>query len=63
MPQTITAAHWRERAEEARSLAGHMTSDEARRAMLGVARNYDMLAEYAERLQNAQAKGTAPTSD
>jgi hypothetical protein len=40
-----------------------MTSEEGRNAMLGVARNYDSLAEYAERLQNRDPKGTAHTPD
>jgi hypothetical protein len=63
MPETIAAAHWRKLAEKARGLAGHMTSEEARSTMLGIARNYDTLAEYAERLQNPQLKGKAHTPD
>ena len=40
--------HWRNRAEEARALAEHLTSLEARRVMLGIAQDYDRLAQDGE---------------
>ena len=40
--------HWRERAEQARALAGEMGDREARDAMLKVAEQYDRLAQWAE---------------
>jgi hypothetical protein len=52
MSNKITAAQWRERAEETRVLAEGMVSEEARRDMLEIARQYDKLAEHAERQRN-----------
>ena len=43
------AAHWRARAEEARSIAGAMRDPEAHRAMLGIAAGYERLADAALR--------------
>jgi hypothetical protein len=40
--------HWRHRAEEARVLAEHLTTPEARLVMLGVAEGYDRLAQDGE---------------
>jgi hypothetical protein len=40
--------HWRNRAEEARGLAAHLTNSEARRVMLSVAEGYDRLAQDGE---------------
>jgi hypothetical protein len=40
--------HWRNRAEEARSLAEHLTTGDARRVMLGIAEDYDRLAQGGE---------------
>jgi hypothetical protein len=42
------AKHWRERAEEARVHAEAMTDPEAKRTMLGIAAEYERLAELAE---------------
>jgi hypothetical protein len=56
MPERFTVADWRERAEGARVLAGRMTSEESRQAMLEVARNYEALAEYAEGLAPKQGR-------
>ena len=39
--------HWRERAEEARALANQMNDQEARQLMLGIAKDYERLAERA----------------
>ena len=41
--------HWRARAEEARALADQMTSDDTKETMLRIAKDYDRLAELAER--------------
>jgi hypothetical protein len=40
--------HWRYRAEEARAMAGGMEDSDARRAMLGIASSYEMIAERVE---------------
>jgi len=50
MPATILddAPHWRERAEEVRSVADQMNDPAARRAMEEIARAYDKLADRAE---------------
>ncbi len=41
------AEHWRDRAEEARTLAGQMTDSKARATMLEIAAGYDTMAEHA----------------
>jgi hypothetical protein len=45
-----TEQHWRERAEEARTLSDSMNSDETKRQMLEIARGYDLMAEQAVKL-------------
>jgi len=45
--------HWRDRAKEARAIADEMKDPDAKQAMLGIARNYVLLAERAE----TRAKG------
>jgi hypothetical protein len=50
------AAHWRERAEEARALAAVMMTPSARREMLQIAIAYEMLAERAERTARLLAR-------
>jgi hypothetical protein len=48
--------HWRERAEEARTIAEQMHTEDAKRQMLSIARGYDRMAEHAEaRLLNKVA--------
>jgi hypothetical protein len=42
-------AHWRQRAQEARSIADQLHDPAAKQAMLGVAQNYDQLATIAEK--------------
>lgn len=51
MAQHFTAAHWHERAEEARTLAAEMADEKSRQGMLEVAGNYDKLAAYAEKME------------
>jgi hypothetical protein len=46
--------HWRQRAEEARVLAEQMSDAASREKMLGIAKDYERLAERAE--QRAQEK-------
>jgi hypothetical protein len=41
--------HWRERAEEVRTLSDQMDYGESRRVLLRIAEDYDRLAEHAER--------------
>ncbi len=47
------AAHWRNRAAEARTIALSLTSREAKRRMLSVAINYVKIAREAEARANA----------
>jgi hypothetical protein len=46
--------HWRDRAKEASAIADEMKDPDAKQAMLGIARNYVLLAERPE----ARAKGS-----
>jgi predicted Rossmann-fold nucleotide-binding protein len=43
--------HWRDRAEEARTMAERMMDDYAKEAMMRIADEYDRLADQAEQRQ------------
>jgi|EndMetStandDraft_3_1072993.scaffolds.fasta_scaffold557144_2 hypothetical protein len=47
--QSRDAERWRERAKEVRAMADHVTYLPAKNELLRVAREYDQLAEKAER--------------
>jgi hypothetical protein len=49
MPDAIdTPEHWRKSAEETRTLVGTISDPNTKRAMLGIAESYEMLARDAE---------------
>jgi hypothetical protein len=48
MPNRLGAAHWHERAEEARSIAEGLSDPAAKATMLTIAASYDRMAGYAE---------------
>jgi hypothetical protein len=48
--------HWRQRAEQARALAGQMSDDASKEMMLGIARDYELLAERAEHRAREERK-------
>jgi hypothetical protein len=48
--------HWRGRAEEARVLAEQMSDSASREMMLGIAKDYERLAERAEQLAREERK-------
>ena len=54
-PKFGTPAYWQGRADEARALAEDMSDEDARRAMLAVAENYESIAKRSE------ATGTTPS--
>jgi hypothetical protein len=48
--------HWRQRAEEARVLADQMGDSASREMMLRIMKDYERLAERAERAQEERKK-------
>ena len=51
-------AHWRFRAEQARTVADHMTHEEARAIIRRIANDYDRLAKLADEQLIDQERGT-----
>jgi hypothetical protein len=49
--------HWRDRAEEARAVAGQLSDATARAMMLEIAATYDRMARDAERRLAAKQSG------
>ena len=56
MAVQFTAAHWRDRAEEARALAMALSDDNARQDLLKVAGQYDRLAAFTEKRLDCRRK-------
>jgi hypothetical protein len=56
-------AHWKKRAEEARALADLMSDDVSKQMMLQIARDYDHLAERAEKRAKGSPQSNWPTTD
>ena len=54
----LDPAHWRFRAEEARTIADQMNHEEARATIRRIANDYDRLAKLAEQQLIDQARGT-----
>jgi hypothetical protein len=48
--------YWRARAEEARAQAGKIRDPKAKQALLGIAANYDQLAERTEAMINSRKR-------
>jgi hypothetical protein len=48
--------HWRQRAEQARALAEQMSDPASREMMLGIAKDYERLAERAEQRAQEERK-------
>src|SRR5262249_47474500 len=62
-PPINDPAYWRERAGEARRIAGQLADVVAKQAMLDIARSYEALAKFAEeRPTTARSTGSRPAT-
>jgi hypothetical protein len=60
MTHLYDSDYWRNRAQEVRIEASEMRDEHVRKALLGVAENYDQLADQAEQLrQRSNGSSTA----
>jgi hypothetical protein len=57
-PLLDSPEHWRSRAEEARSIADHLSDPESKRTMLRIAADYERLADHAEQRARKQSSAT-----
>ena len=62
MPVFNEALEWRDRAEQARQLAGQLTDPGAKRAMLQAAKGYEHLARTTADRAGTQKRDFAPGS-
>jgi hypothetical protein len=53
-PNSDDAAYWRERANEVRAAADRLRNDEAKLAMLEIAKGYDAMADTMEQRAERQ---------
>jgi hypothetical protein len=51
-------AHWRQRAEEARTIAEQMSDLQSKDSMLRIAKDYERLAERAEQRKKGSGRAT-----
>ena len=61
MPDRLGADYWCARAENARTQASEMRDEKGRRTLLGIAENYDQLAEQAEAIRKSRAALVEPS--
>jgi hypothetical protein len=61
MPESILddPQHWRERAEEARTLADQLSDPESKRTILRIANGYERMAEHAEVRAKRQSQASS----
>jgi len=55
-PYINDSKYWRERAEEARSIAKLLNDQEAKRQLLAIAARYDRLADHIKQRPNSHAR-------
>jgi hypothetical protein len=53
LPDSFTSAYWRHRAEEARKTTDQMTNNDLRKSMLELARHYDRMAQFTEKMERS----------
>jgi hypothetical protein len=55
MPTQFGAQHWRDRAAEARTIAGQIREGESKTAMMKIAAQYEKIAKHTERIEQIEA--------